>query len=298
MADLRFCLARLILISIALWAFVPHAAAATVEPVRIALTDAMFTDEPQTRAQWADYLGRKLQRPVLFVERRTYNDVQQLIRLGEVDFAWICGLPYVLGARQHFMRYVATPEFNGGVTYRIYVIAAAGRQDVDAKSLRGRIFAFSDPDSVSFRALVAGAVHPVEPIDDLNRYFSVYFFTSNHADTIHAVADGVADAGSVDGQIWDIMAQTEPQTVRRTRVIARSEHYGLPPIVAAAHVSDALLAQMRDGLIAMSADSEGKRILARLRIDGFGVYPDALYDSIRRGPALDAIGVGSSMRAE
>jgi len=291
-------MARLLVALFALWASIAHAAAPTVEPVRIALTNAMFTDEPETRARWADYLARKLRRPILFVERRSYSDIQQLLRLGDVDFAWVCGLPYVVSARQNVVRYVVTPQFDGSATYRIYLITSAARQDVDAKSLRGRIFAFSDPDSVSFRALVAGALHPVEPIGDLNRFFTVHFFTFNHMDTIRAVADGLADAGSVDGQMWDILAQTEPQTARRTRVIARSRDYGLPPIVAAAQVSDALLTQMRDGLVAMSNDPEGKAILARLRIDGFGVYPDALYDSIRTDAALDPVSVAPTRRAE
>lgn len=287
-------MSKLLVILFALWASVAPAA----EPVRIALTDAMFTGEPETRTRWGDYLAHKLRRPVVFVERRSYNDIQQLVRLGDVDFAWVCGLPYVVSARQNVARYVVTPKFNGSATYRIYLITSAARQDIDARSLRGKIFAFSDPDSVSFRALVAGAVPPVEPIGDLNRFFAVYFFTFNHADTIRAVADGLADAGSVDGQIWDIMGQTEPQTVRRTRVMARSQEYGLPPIIAAAHVSDVLLTQMRDGLIAMSGDPEGQRILARLRLDGFAVYPDALYDSIRAGPALEPVGIAPTWRSE
>lgn len=291
-------MAKLFVILLALCTSIAHAASPTVEPVRMALTDAMFTGEPETRARWADYLARKLGRPILFVERRSYSDIQQLLRLGDVDFAWVCGLPYVISARQHLVRYVVTPKFNGSATYRIYLITSAARQDVDAKSLRGRIFAFSDPDSVSFRALVTGAVHPVDPIGDLNRFFAVYFFTFNHTDTIRAVADGLADAGSVDGQMWDITAHTEPQTVRRTRVIARSQDYGLPPIVAAAHVSDALLARMRNALTGMSGDQEGKRILARFRIDGFEVYPDALYDSIRTGPAREPLSVPPRWRAK
>jgi ABC-type phosphate/phosphonate transport system substrate-binding protein len=49
-------------------------------------------------------------------------------------------------------------------------------------------------------------------------------------------------------------------------------HRDLPP---------AIRERLRDVMVGMSSDADGKRLLARLSLDGFAVVSPALYDPIR-----------------
>ena len=62
--------------------------------------------------------------------------------------------------------------------------------------------------------------------------FRKTFFTWAHQDTVRAVAVGLAQAGAVDGYIWETLDRIEPELTRETRVVAKSDWYGFPPIVA------------------------------------------------------------------
>ena len=44
---------------------------------------------------WRIYLERRLGRPVVFVQRARYREIVDLLRAGKLDFAWVCGFPYV-----------------------------------------------------------------------------------------------------------------------------------------------------------------------------------------------------------
>lgn len=260
-------------------------AATTDGPIRIALTKAVFVDDSVAHDRWARYLEKRLQRPVQFVQRKTYNDIQQLLRLGEVDFAWICGYPYVLGERESYLKYVATPTIHGDTSYKIYLIVPSNSPARSLADLRGKIFAFSDPDSVSFHALVDGFVDNDKPIQNLDEFFKIHFFTYDHVSTIQAVADGLADGGSVDSHVWEAQIQLNPTLTSRARVVATSEQYALPPIVASWRTPNTLVEQAAKIFENMEHDPEGKAILELLQATRFITLPQTIFDTIRNGPA-------------
>ncbi|HDK38638.1 MAG TPA: ABC transporter substrate-binding protein, partial [Thiolapillus brandeum] len=204
----------------------------------------------------------------------------------ELDFAWICGDPYVRGLKEGILRYVSTPMINNKPSYRIYLIVPAMSSAKTLEDLKGGIFAFSDPDSVSFQALVGGYLRSKrEAIGELDSFFKVHFFTYNHVNTVMAVADKMADGGSVDGHVWEELTKQFPELTKKTKVIARSEHYGLPPIVASWRVKNHLVERMKSVLIDMNDNQNGLEILGHLQSSRFSDMDDTLYDSIRNGPA-------------
>ena len=111
------------------------------------------------------------------------------------------------------------------------------------------------------------------------------FFTYSHVNTMEAVAAGMVDGGSVDGHVWDELAKRNPKLTSKTRIIARSEYYGLPPIVASSRVADSLTERMKRVLTDMKENRIGQKILKHLQSSRFTEMDDTLYDSIRNGPA-------------
>ncbi|HEY0844144.1 MAG TPA: PhnD/SsuA/transferrin family substrate-binding protein, partial [Noviherbaspirillum sp.] len=145
---------------------------------------------------------------------------------------------------------------------------------------RDKVFAFSDPDSNS------GYVVPVHELHQIGEksgtFFGKTFFTWSHRKVVEAVAAGLAQGGSVDGYVWDTLALQEPQLTARTRVVKTSMEFGFPPFVAGKAVPAADTAAMRDALLAMAQDSDGIRLLQRLRLDGFVPGSDSMFDDISR----------------
>ena len=112
--------------------------------------------------------------------------------------------------------------------------------------------------------------------------FRKTFFTWSHQDTVRAVAVGLAQAGAVDGYIWETLAGIEPELTRETRVVAKSDWYGFPPIAARASLAADDLEAIRRIFVTMDDDDEGRRLLGRMNLDGFVPGEDAWYDRIQQ----------------
>lgn len=248
-------------------------------PVRIGLTPVFLDDQVSFLNQWRRWLEGKLERGVEFVQRGNYRDVVDLVRAGRLDFAWVCGYPYVRYRRE--LTLVATPKWRGGPYYHSYIIVPAddvrGRRLLD---LRGKVFAYSDPDSNS--GCLFPRYHLTVQGENPATFFSRTFFTWAHRKVVEAVAAGLADGGAVDGYVWETLAELSPALTRATRVVERSPPLGHPPFVARASLPAAELERFRAVLIGMATDPTSEVLLHRLRLEGFMATAPSLYDDIAR----------------
>jgi phosphonate transport system substrate-binding protein len=253
-----------------------HAQSAT-SPLRFALTPVLLTSDLIMLEELKAYLSRALDRPVHLVTRRTYQEITALLVSRQVEAAWICGYPFV--AYRNELALVAVPVWQGRPLYRSYLI---GRAELNAETiadLAGTVHAFSDPDSNS-GFLVTSAVL-AEMGTSPARFFRQFFYTYGHRNVVRAVSAGLAVGGSVDGYVYDVLRETEPDLVARTRVIRRSELLGFPPIACpAAEAHSPVISRLRQALVAMPSDAHGRRVLGLLRLDGFSVEQPDLFDSI------------------
>lgn len=259
-------------------------AAATETPaIRIGTTPVFLDDHRAFLEEWRSYLEQRLLRRVVFVQRGSYREIADMVVNGKLDFAWVCGYPYV--RYRPGMRLVAVPVFKGKPLYQSYVIVP--RPDTSTKSLldlKGKIYAFSDPLSNSGWLAPQAELKRagVEP----STFFRKTFFTWAHRKVVEAVADGLAQGGSVDGYVWETLNVLHPHLTARTRVVQKSAEYGFPPIVARQNISPKALDEMRSVLLRMNRDTTGQGLLKRLNLDGFEAGDDALYEDIARNMRL------------
>jgi phosphonate transport system substrate-binding protein len=112
-------------------------------------------------------------------------------------------------------------------------------------------------------------------------FFARTFYTYGHRNVIRAVASGLAQSGSVDGYVWDVMREMEPDLVNQTRIVRRSEWLGFPPVASPrALAGDQRIARLKDALTAMDRHEDGRKVLTLLRLDGFVATEPALFDTI------------------
>lgn len=245
-------------------------------PFKFGLTPVFLSNDLELLGHLRAYLASKLGGPVELVTRRTYQEITALLVSGQVHAAWICGYPYVQFRAD--LDLVATPSWQGKPLYQSYLISAAGR-GVAWEGLRGDIHAFSDPDSNSGFLVTSAllAEHRLRP----DQFFSRNFFTYGHRNVIRAVASGLAQSGSVDGYVWEVMRDIEPELVARTEIVRRSEWLGFPPVASAKSVaSDRRIELLREALLSMEQDAEGRKVLRMLRLDGFIATDASHFDTI------------------
>ena len=256
------------------------AQAAEKPPVRFGLTAVVVQENLQLYDRWSAYLGERIGQPVQFVQARSYREIMGLLEAGGLDFAWICGYPFVQKRDPETLQLLAVPVFEGEPLYRSYIIVNRNSSIASLADLEGRIFAFSDPDSNSGylvpQAMLAQMGHRPES------FFRLSFFTYSHAETIEAVAEGLAEGGAVDSYIWEYLDKNRPDLTQRTRVIVRSETFGFPPLVARLGLAPGLRDGMSEALIGMKDDVEGRQLLAAFALDGFDRFPPSLFDPIRQ----------------
>jgi len=257
----------------------PVYAADTEPPIRFGLTAVVVTENLRFLDQWSQYLEQKMGRRVELVMRRSYREVMDLLDAGRIDFAWICGFPYIQAREPESLQLLTVPVYRGSPLYHSYIIVPESSTYKRFSDLKGKIFAFSDPDSNS------GFLYPltlmVEKDESPETFFRQTFFTFNHAETIQAVSDQFADGGAVDSYIWEYLAVFRPEITEKTRIIKKSTSFGFPPIVSRLGVKAEMVSLMKNTLENMNRDPDGKSLLAQLKLDGFSDYPDSLFNGIR-----------------
>jgi len=249
------------------------------DSIRIGITPVMLDDKVTFINNWRYYLEKKLHKNIIFEQRNSYQDMVDLLLAGKIDFAWLCGYPYVQHKNQ--MKLVTVPLYKGEPYYQSYLIVNAKDQKTkNILDLKDEIFVYSDPNSNSGYLspqyeLLSHAINP-------NDFFKETFFTFSHSDVIEAVSDGLANGGAVDGYIWETISNMSPQKTSRTRVAWKSPKYGFPPIVSLKIIKKKLFVQFRDALIGMKQDAEGQALLKRLNIDTFSIQSEDIYYGIEK----------------
>lgn len=245
--------------------------------VRFGLTPVFLSSDLELLTQLRAYLAGALERPVTLVTRRTYQEITALLLSGQLDAAWICGYPFI--QYRDRLSLVAVPVWRGKPLYQSYLIVDRARAVTDLKELRSDIHAFSDPDSNSGHLVTQAALAELRETPE--SFFGKTFFTYSHRNVVRAVASGLAASGSVDGYVWEVMSDLEPDLTGKTRVVRKSEWLGFPPVACAkAAEHTALAAEIRQALVAMGEDPAGRKVLDLLRLDGFTPGDAGLFDGI------------------
>lgn len=252
-------------------------ARATGRTISFGLTPVFLTNDLELLTRLKSYLERSTGCSVQLVQRRTYEEITSLLLSGQLQAAWICGYPFV--QYRDRLSLVAVPVWRGRPLYQSYLIIPKERAATEVDQLRGDLHAFSDPNSNSGYLVTAAllARQRLRP----EQFFRQTFFTYGHRNVVRAVAAGLAQSGSVDGYVWEVMSAIEPDLTGKTRVLRKSELLGFPPIACGSteRDRDAVLL-INKALLGMKDDPDGRAVLDLLRLDGFSNEDTSLFDSI------------------
>jgi len=224
-------------------------------------------------------IGERVNMNVEMVQRENYSETNRLVENGEVQIAFICS-GALLGSLKSSVgqEILATPQIAGSTTYRSYIIVPASSNAQSILDLRGKNFAYMDPLSFS------GRIAPQAMVKKLGfnpeNFFSKTLFTYSHDKSIRAVADGIVEGAAVDSIVYDLTLAKDAGIQGKIKVIDQSEEVGNPPVIVSNKTDKELVARLKNTLMTMHMDEEGRKAMTLLHFDRF-VHPDPrLYDRV------------------
>ena len=225
-------------------------------------------------------MGKELDYQTQLIQRKTYTEINELIGKGQIDVAFICTGPYVTGMEEYGFEALATPIVRGSPYYHAYLIVNKYSGIKTIEDLKGRRFAFTDPESNT------GALVPQYWLSQLGETPTTFFkdvqYTFSHDNSIIAVSELLVDGASVDSHIWEYYNLTNMNMTAKTIVIKKSIPFGSPPIVASKYLSTDLKRNIQALLLNMHESQSGKEILKGLMIDRFDAPQEEWYQDVKR----------------
>ena len=231
-------------------------------------------------------VGQALGMPAELIEGR---DFEQL-RNGSVDLAFLCGLPYVRLSQERpgMLHPLAAPvldepRYEDRPVYFSDVIVRSDSPAGSFGDLRGRSWAYNDPDSLSGCLLVR---YHLLRMGETEAFFSSVTFSGRHQESIRRVVNGEVDASAIDSQVLGVECLHNPGLARRLRVIAVLGPSTIPPVIATGTVPQEIQARAGDAICALGGDAVGRDALASGLIRRFTPIEDRAYDDIRQKMAF------------
>jgi phosphonate transport system substrate-binding protein len=231
-------------------------------------------------SRFLERLEAKLEVEIALVQRRTYQEVNELLASGQLDAALVCTGGYVDLERRSpgAVELVAVPVVHGRSTYQSYIVVPAASRARELSDLSGKRFAFTDELSLSGFGYPSHLLRTMGA--DAVTFFGSVTFTHSHDRSIDAVAKGVVDGAAVDSLIYDDLVRSAPDIRAATRVIHQSPPYGVAPVVVSTRIPPERRAAIRNALLHLHEDPEARAALGLVGFDRFsapepGLYADA-----------------------
>ena len=251
------------------------------ETLRVAI-GAMLSPEitRQYYEELIQLIAGKADRRAVFSQRRTYAEINQMMQDREIDVAFVCSGPYTQGHKDFGMEILAAPVVHGRQVYYSYILAHRDSDIQTFSDLKGHRFAFTDPNS-NTGFIVPNYMLTLKD-ETAKSFFAETFFTYSHDNSIKAVAEGLADGAAVDSLIWEFMDTVAPRDTSRTKIVAQSEPFGIPPVVVHPLMKKDLKSLLQEIFLSIHLDSRAAKILRELQIDAFAEGSDSNYESVRK----------------
>ena len=226
-----------------------------------------------------DYLSLKTGINIERIDKKSYSEINNMLKKNEVDAGFVCSGPYVEGAKKFGLELLVVPQAYGKTTYNSYILVNHNSTVEHIEELKGKSFAFTDPKSNT------GKVVPTYMLAKIGEtpkeFFKSYTFTYGHDKSIQAVAQNIVDGAAVDSLVWEYMNLKDPQYTSKTKILIKSDPYGIPPVVIRKGIDRKIKDSLRKTFLEMHKDKKGKDILEHMMIDKFVEAEDKSYNSIR-----------------
>ncbi len=197
----------------------------------------------------------------LVVLPRYGNIIDNFVSKG-MDGAFFGSFTYTLAHAKLGVEVIARPENLEGIsTYYGMIFVRKDSGIRTAADMRGKRFAFVD------KATTAGYLLPLDyfhknGIKDMRSYFKETYFTGTHEDAIYDVLNKKADIGAAKNTIFEMLAKSDAKIAENLVILQRSPEVPENSLALRRDISDDVRSRLREALLNMQYDQEGKAVLA------------------------------------
>ena len=229
----------------------------------------------------ARYIGEKVDCPTTLRVGQSFDEFTE----GQIDVAFICGLPYVRMASQHNcpIELLAAPVLIGKryqhrPIYFSDVIVRSESPYTSFDDLGGCVWAYNERVSHSGCNLVCYSLLVRGKSPD---YFGKTVKSGSHLRSLEMVLEGKVDAAAIDSHLMDLLRSKDEKLSSRLRVVEVLGPSSIPPIVVSKRLDDVLKCKMQEALVTMHLDNCGKKGLRKGLIERFVIVTDENYGDLR-----------------
>ena len=233
----------------------------------------------------ADYLSEKLGQEVKPVINIPWQERETRLDKGEINFCWICGLPYVqkIARKNPNIDLLAAPVFYGE-RYRIqpvYFSDVVVRYDspyIKFDDLRGTTWAINEPNSHSGSHVVR---YELAKQGKNGKFFGKIIESGSHLTSLAMILRGEIDASAIDSTVLEQEISNNPSLLPKIRIIHSLGPSPVPPWVVSKNTPHELTSAVRDLVLKMHLDEKGMRLLRKGNMRMFKPVTDDDYNPIR-----------------
>lgn len=232
------------------------------------------------------YLGRRLGIATHVVDDLSWEAREQRFDEGHIDVSWLCGLPYVWKAdsEEHDVELLAAPvmqgeRYGGQPVYFSDVVVRHDSPFQKFDDLQGRGWAYNEPRSHSGYYLTR---YRLAEMGRDQSFFGKVVAAGSHQRALEMILQGDIDAAAIDSTVLELVLQQQPQIGEQIRVIDSWGPSPMPPWLAGREMTPDLRERVRNELLQMHQNDEGRAILGQGLMLRFAQVNDDDYDAIRR----------------
>lgn len=244
------------------------------KPLRLAVHPFLSASEIQVRFQpLCDYLTQQIGQDVQLFIVKDYQQLINAMGTGQVDLAFMGPSPYVSLTERYGPMPLLGCLVGEQKTYSGVLFVREGSPIKQVTQLKGKRIAFVDPEStMGFQTALFCLNDNGLHLNDFD-----FKFLGNHHNVVYSVLMDNFDAGAVKPEVYKAFASQGLRVLSRTLDV--TDH----PFVAAKHLGQTQVDQLRQALFSLTDFPEGKAILSRIRPMTVAIVPvcDREYDSLR-----------------
>lgn len=232
------------------------------------------------------YLKDKTGLPVRFKVLSRYGNILDNFTREKLDGAFFGSFTGALAIRKLGVIPLARPvNPDGESTYQGYLYTRKDSGIKTVKEMRGKKFAFVD------KATTAGYIFPMavlksEGVNDLQSYFSEYFFAGSHDASLDAVLNQKADVGVSKNTVFDWVRKNEPRVDEEITILSKSAKVPSNGLCVRPTLAPELRNKLKKALMELDGTPQGLQVLKSLNalrfIETTTEDYDPVFDLVRK----------------
>ena len=242
----------------------PHAKKPSAEKLLIGLIPEQNIFKQMERYEpLAEYLSRKTGAKVSLKILPRYGNIIENFQSSELDGAFFGSFTYALAHAKAGVEVLARPvALDNTSTYYGMIFVRKDSGIRTARDMKGKQFAFVD------KATTAGYLLPLEyfhdhGIPEYKGFLKEAYFTGTHEDAVYDVLNRKADVGAAKNTVFNRLAKGDPRIGKELIVLARSPDVPENALALRKDLEPAVRSQLKEALLNMHLDPDGKQVLER-----------------------------------